>query len=101
MIKTKEEIIYDMCMTYRHDFGLRKSPNDPPWTAGMTEEDAKMLYKTMEQIYNNNIAPIMSHYEEIDKGLAVVVPKDKDHAEAMVKVGMFYLEQKNASKQSK
>ncbi len=48
-----------MCMTYRHDYGLRKTKDEPSWTAGMTEEDAKMLYKTMEQIYTNNIEPLM------------------------------------------
>lgn len=100
-MKSKEEIIYDMCMTYRHDYGLRKSPGDPPWIAGMTEEDAKMLYKTMEQIYNNNIAPVLEHYQKLENGDAVVLPKNNEHAEVMVKTGMFYLEQKNASKQSK
>ena len=62
-MKTKEEIINDMCYTYRHDFGLRKGPNEPTWTAGMTEQDAKMLYKTMEQIYNNDIEPVIDHYK--------------------------------------
>ena len=46
---TKEEIIHSMALTYRHDYGLRKLPGDPSWTAGMTEEDAKMLYKTMNR----------------------------------------------------
>ncbi len=55
----KQKIIFDMCMSYRHDFGLRKEPNDPPWTAGMTPEERKGLYNTMAQIYDNNIAPIM------------------------------------------
>ena len=64
--KSKQEIIHDMCMTYRHDYGLRKEPNDPPWTAGMTDNDAKMLYKTMEQIYNNNIEPIINHYKNLE-----------------------------------
>ena len=59
----KEQIIHDMCMTYRHDYGLRKEPNEPNWTAGMTEDDAKMLYKTMEQIYTNNIEPIIELYK--------------------------------------
>lgn len=85
-----------MCMTYRHDYGLRKNDNDPSWTAGMTEKDAKMLYKTMEQIYNHNIAPIMEHYDRLNRGDAIVLPQDRTHAEAMVKVGMFYLEKKNA-----
>ena len=61
-MKTKEEIIHNMCYTYRHDYGLRKDPNEPNWTAGMTEEDAKMLYKTMEQIYTNNIEPLLRKY---------------------------------------
>jgi hypothetical protein len=60
----KEQIIHDMCMTYRHDYGLRKLPSDPPWTSGMTEEDAKSLYKIMEQIYTNNIEPILLKKEQ-------------------------------------
>lgn len=58
-MKDKEQIITDMCMTYRHDYGLRKKDGEPNWTSGMTEQDAKMLYKVMEQIYNNNIEPII------------------------------------------
>lgn len=64
-MKSKEEIIHDMCMTYRHDYGLRKEPTEPTWTSGMTEQDAKMLYKTMEQIYTNNIEPMLSHYNKL------------------------------------
>lgn len=56
---TKEEIIHAMCFTYRHDYGLRKFPGEPNWTSGMTDQDAKMLYKTMEQLYNSNIEPYM------------------------------------------
>lgn len=99
-MKSKEEIIHDMCMTYRHDYGLRKLDSDPPWTAGLTDHDAKMLYKTMEQIYDNDIAPILDYYQRLERGESVVIPKDKEHAEAMVKIGMFYLEQKNGTKQS-
>ena len=99
-MKTKEEVIHDMCMTYRHDYGLRKLPTDPPWTAGMTEEDAKMLYKVMEQIYNNDIAPLVQEAKDLIDGNSVAIPKDEEHAKFMVKMGMFYLEQKNASKQS-
>ena len=63
-MKTKEQIITDMCYSYyRHDYGLRKEPNDPPWTSGMTQKDAEMLYKTMEQIYNNNIEPLLGQYK--------------------------------------
>ena len=68
-MKSKEQIIHDMCMTYRHDYGLRKTDNDPTWTSGMTEQDAKMLYKTMEQIYNNDIEPIIEHYKGKENAL--------------------------------
>lgn len=65
-MKTKEQIITSMCYTYRHDYGLRKQECDPTWTSGMTEQDAKMLYKTMEQIYNNDIEPIIEYYKGIE-----------------------------------
>jgi hypothetical protein len=68
-MKTKEQIIHDMCLTYRHDYGLRKLKGEPNWTSGMTEQDARMLYKTMEQIYNNNIEPIIDHYKEVENAL--------------------------------
>lgn len=68
-MKSKEEIINSMCLSYRHDYGLRKDNSEPSWTAGMTEKDAKMLYKTMEQIYNNNIEPIIEHYKGVQNAL--------------------------------
>ena len=58
-IMTREQIITDMCMTYRHDYGLDRKPEDPPWVAGMTESERKGLWNTMAQIYDNNIAPNM------------------------------------------
>lgn len=59
MAMTDEEIIHNLCMTYRHDYGLRKQPGEPSWTAGMTEEDAKMLYKVMEQLYTSCFKPLI------------------------------------------
>ena len=37
--KTREEIIRDMCMSYRHDYDLNRSPSDPPWVAGLTPKE--------------------------------------------------------------
>ena len=59
-MKSKEEIITDMCYTYRHDYGLDKDPNSPSWCAGMTPEERKGLYNTMSQIYENNIEPLLN-----------------------------------------
>jgi len=90
-MRSKEEIINDMCMTYRHDYGLRKDPSEPPWTAGMTENDAKMLYKTMEQIYTNNIEPLLEEFNDLKEGRAVQVPQSKEHAALMYKLSCIYL----------
>lgn len=91
-MRTKEETIIDMCYTYRHDYGLDKKPDDPPWVAGMTQQEREMLYKTMEQLYEHHIQPIVNHYEKLQNGDEVVLPKNKNHAEFMIKVGHFYLE---------
>ena len=58
-MKSREEVITDMCYTYRHDYGLDKDPNGPPWVAGMTPYERKGLYNTMAQIFDNDIAPVM------------------------------------------
>jgi hypothetical protein len=63
-MKTKEEIITEMCYDYRHDYGLRKLDTDPTWTSGMTEKDAKSLYMVMEQIYNHVVAPRLKEIED-------------------------------------
>lgn len=62
-MKTKEQIITGMCYTYQHDYGLRKEEGDKSLSSGLTEQEAKTLYKQMEQIYNNDIEPILNHYK--------------------------------------
>lgn len=90
-MKNREEIIHSMALSYRHDYGLRKEPNDPSWTAGMTEEDAKMLYKTMEQIYTNDIEPLLQEFDDLREGRSVQIPKSKEHAALMLKLAQMYL----------
>lgn len=63
-MKTREQIISDMCITYRHDFGLTKNPGDPPWCAGLTPQEREGLWRTMAQIFDNNIAPYMEMKNE-------------------------------------
>jgi hypothetical protein len=58
-MKSKEEVIYSMCLTYRPDYEIRKNIDDPPWILGMTETEAKMLYKVMEALYNDDIEPLL------------------------------------------
>jgi hypothetical protein len=58
-MKTRDEIITSMCYTYRHDYGLNRSDDDLPWVAGMTDSERKSLWRTMAQIFDNDIAPYM------------------------------------------
>jgi hypothetical protein len=68
-MKTREQIITSMCMTYRHDYGLIKDPDykgRPGMTdfidsisAGMYQRERESLYCQMAQIFDNDIAPHM------------------------------------------
>lgn len=54
--KTKEEIIHDMCLTFRHDYSMPSIPeNTVSIGGGMTESDKQYLYRRMKQIYENCI----------------------------------------------
>jgi len=66
-MKSKEEIINEMCLDYRHDYGIRKLDTDPPWTSGMTEKDAKSLYNVMEQLYNQIVEPRLEEINDRTK----------------------------------
>jgi hypothetical protein len=57
--KNREEIIREMCLTHRPDYDLDKLPGDPPWIAGMTPAERTGLYRTMSQLYDENIAPLL------------------------------------------
>lgn len=59
----REEIITNMCMTYRHDYGLHKEDNEPPWTCGMTRSEREGLWRTMAQIFDNNIEPCVAAWQ--------------------------------------
>lgn len=57
----REQIIHNMCMTFRHDYGLRISEDDRMYSLmpGMTEREAQGLFTTMSQIFDNDISPYM------------------------------------------
>lgn len=58
---TREQVIYEMCMTFRHDYGLEISEDDRMYTlsSGMTKREREALIKDMSQIFDNVIAPRM------------------------------------------
>ena len=61
-MKTREQIITDMCYTWRHDYGLDKSMGTgfaDIVSSGMTKSEREALWSQMAQIYDNCIAPHM------------------------------------------
>jgi len=63
MQKTREQIITSMCLTWRHDYGLDRQEHDGPGgliSAGLTEQQRKILWQQMAQIFDNDIAPNMT-----------------------------------------
>lgn len=62
MIKTREQIITDMCYTWRHDYGLEHREHDGPGgliTVGLTDAQRQQLWQQMAQVYDHCIAPVM------------------------------------------
>ncbi len=57
MSTQRDQIIREMCLSYRNDYDLKKLPTDPPWVLGLTDQDRLGLWKTMESIYDTEIAP--------------------------------------------
>ena len=68
-MRTREQIIFSMCMTYRHDYGLTISEDDKMYTlnSGVTETERKAIWTTMAQIFDNDIAPYMDFKNEVQK----------------------------------
>jgi len=66
---TKDQIINNMCMTYRHDYGLEISEDDKMYTlsSGMTRAEREALFRDMKQIFENDIMPIFEKYNIVIK----------------------------------
>jgi hypothetical protein len=66
-MKTRDEIITDMCYTWRHDYGIvkdaeyknRNSEFIDSISSGMYQWEREHLWKQMAQIFDNDIAPHM------------------------------------------
>ena len=92
-MKTREEIINNMCMTFRHDYGLRISEDDRMYTlmSGMTEREAQELFNTMAQIFDNDIAPLVDSAIKYETGTHIPMPANAEYAKAMILVAENYL----------
>ena len=59
MKKTREEIIYGMCLTWDHSFGAPQQEVFPGVIFGLTPEQKKALWNNMAQVFDNDIAPLL------------------------------------------
>ncbi|MBP5969441.1 hypothetical protein [Pseudomonas iridis] len=67
MSLTRSQIINSMCMTMRHDFGLRKPEGESlsaRIASGMTEDEQSALLRDMTKLYSHHIAPILDELEK-------------------------------------
>ena len=90
----REQIINDMCLTFRHDYGLVISEDDRMYTlmSGMTEQEREALFNDMAQIFDHNFAPTLEEYRKVNEGEAITIPKSAEHAKAMMGVAQWYLD---------
>ena len=90
----REQIINNMCLTFRHDYGLVISEDDRMYTlmSGMTEREREALYRDMAQIFDHNFAPALEEYRKVNEGEAITIPKSVEHAKAMMGVAQWYLD---------
>lgn len=59
-MKNREQIITDMCYTWRHDYGLiKESLEVDSISSGMTDSERKMLWNAMAHVFDRNIAPLL------------------------------------------
>lgn len=60
MNKSREEIINDMCGTYRRDFWFDRDPAHP-LSAGVSREERLHIYMKMAQLFDNCISAFINH----------------------------------------
>jgi hypothetical protein len=63
-MRTRDQVISDLCYTWRHDFGLTKNA-DEVLSSGMTVEERTRLWLQMAQLYDNVIDPLINDREQV------------------------------------
>ena len=89
----REEIINNMCMTFRHDYGLVISEDDRMYTlnSGMTELERQGLFNTMAQVFDHNIAPLVDSAMKYEAGTHCPIPQNIEQAKGMMLIAENYL----------
>ena len=90
----REQIINNMCMTFRHDYGLVISEDERMYSlnSGMTELERQGLFNTMSQVFDHHFATSLEEYRKVNEGEAITIPKSAEHAKAMMGIAQYYLE---------
>jgi hypothetical protein len=90
----REQIINNMCLTFRHDYGLVISEDDRMYTlnSGMTELERQGLFNTMSQVFDHNIAPLVDSAMKYEAGTHCPIPKSIDQAKGMILISQHYLD---------
>jgi len=68
-MKTRDEIIMDMCYTWRHDYGVDRVEHDGPGGLilfGLTDTQRKVLWNQMSQLFDNCVAPHIQFKKKTD-----------------------------------
>ena len=60
MTQQRDQVIREMCLSYRDDYDLKKLPTDPSWVRGLTDAERQGLWQTMALIYDTEIEPIIN-----------------------------------------
>jgi hypothetical protein len=90
----REQIINDMCLTFRHDYGLVISEDDKMYTlnSGMTKKEREALYRNMEQVFDHCFSSIFIEFQGVYNGSLITMPKSAEHAKAMMGIAQWYLD---------
>ena len=62
-MKSREEIIFDMCMTTDHSFGL--VADDPGQLGTLPPAKRRAILDNMSQLYDHHIAPLLVEIEAL------------------------------------
>jgi hypothetical protein len=60
--------------------------------SGMTELERQGLFRTMSQVFDHHFANSLEEYRKVNEGEAITMPKNAEHAKAMMGVGQWYLD---------
>ena len=90
----REQLITNMCLTFRHDYGLVISEDERMYSlnSGMTELERQGLFNTMSQVFDHHFATSLEEYRKVNEGEAITIPKSAEHAKAMLGVAQWYLD---------